>query len=64
MKLLVAVADVVDGFVDVAVNVGQGDVAACHDTLGDGVEGLEGDVLEAGGCAAFLERCDEVAGEA
>ena len=62
-RLLVAVADVVDGFVDVAVDVGERDVATFHHALGDGVEGLEGDVLETGGCAALLERGDEVARE-
>ena len=57
--LLVAVADVVDGFVDGAVNVSQLDVAARHDALGDGEEGLKGDVLKAGSRTALLERGDE-----
>ena len=64
LGLFVAVAEVVDGLVDVAVDLGEGDTATRHDALGDGVEGLEGNVLETCCCAALLERGDEVAGEA
>ena len=52
-----------DGGVDVAVGLCELESASGHDALGQGKEGIEFHIFEAGGATALHERCDEVAGE-